>query len=152
MTTATNSLRVSQTIRADRERLFRAWTDPDELKHWWRMEGAGWAFAGASIDLRVGGRYRLAMTSPEGRTHVASGVYREIQRPARLSFTWDWEDAAESVGETLVTVEFNDVGNNTTEVVLTHEHFTDAERMASHERGWTQLLRLLERLTQERSA
>src|SRR5439155_10548201 len=116
-----HSLRVSRIIQADAETLFRAWTDPRELMHWWRQEGDGWAFAGASIDLRVGGRYRLGMTGPDGKTHVAVGVYREVRHPVRLVFTWDWEDPANRVGDTLVSVEFKDVGGNRTEVVLIHE-------------------------------
>ena len=145
MTTATShSLRVSQTIRADAERLFRAWTDPAELKHWWRMEGDGWAFSEASIDLRVGGKYRLGMTTPEGKAYVAVGEYREIRRPTRLVFTWEWEDRDMRVGETLVTLEFNEKGGRT-EVVLTHERFADPARVARHEQGWSQLLRLLDR-------
>ena len=90
MTAATHSLRVSRIIRADPDTLFRAWTDPRELMHWWRQEGDGWTFAGASIDLRVGGRYRLGMTGPDGKTHVAVGD-RAVHRPVRLAFTWDWE-------------------------------------------------------------
>lgn len=149
-TTATNSLRITQTIRADPARLFRAWTEPEELMRWWRMEGDGWAFAGASIDLRVGGRYRLGMTSPDGKAHVAVGVYREIDPPARLAFTWDWDDPAARVGETLVTVDFNDVGDNMTEVVLTHERFANAKQVDGHKLGWTQLLRLLDRAETEK--
>lgn len=138
-----HSLRVSRVIHADAEALFRAWTDPRELMHWWRMEGDGWMFAGASIDLRVGGHYRLAMTDPAGHTHVAVGVYREVQRPVRLVFTWDWENPANRVGETLVCVEFIVLGDNRTEIVLTHEGFADGARMGRHDEGWTQLLRLL---------
>jgi uncharacterized protein YndB with AHSA1/START domain len=152
MTTATSpatSLRVSQTIRATPDRLFRAWTDPTELVHWWRMEGEGWAFAGADVDLRVGGQYHLAMTSPDGKKHTAFGIYREVDRPKRLSFTWEWEEPANRVGDTLVTVEFNDMGNGTTNVVLTHERFTDAARVTAHQSGWTQLLRLLDRMAAE---
>jgi uncharacterized protein YndB with AHSA1/START domain len=145
MTAANHSLRVSRTIRADPDTLFRAWTDPRELMHWWRQEGDGWAFAGASIDLRVGGRYRLGMTGPDGKTHVAVGIYREIQRPVRLVFTWNWEDPTNRVGDTLVSVDFKDAGDNQTEVVVTHERFADAGRMGRHEQGWTELLRLLER-------
>ena len=144
MTAATHSLRVSRIIRADPERLFRAWTDPRELMRWWRQEGDGWAFAGASIDLRVGGRYRLSMTRPDGKMHVASGLYREVQRPVRLVFTWDWEEPTNRVGDTFVTVEFKDAGSNRTEVVLTHDRFAEASRMGPHEQGWTELLRLLE--------
>jgi uncharacterized protein YndB with AHSA1/START domain len=116
------------------------------------MDGPGWSFSGATIDLKVGGRYRLAMTSPDGKAHVAIGEYKDVQRPARLAFTWDWEDEASRVGDTLVTVELNAVGDDVTEVVLTHERFADAARAAGHESGWTQLLRLLDRATQETAA
>jgi len=150
VTTTMNALRVSQVIRADRERLFRAWTEPSELVHWWRMEENGWSFAEATIDLRLGGHYRLGMTSPEGQTHVAVGEYREIDPPHRLAFTWDWEDPVSAMGETLVTVEFNDAGGGETEVVLTHERFADPNRVSRHESGWMQLLRLLSRAVEER--
>ena len=51
----TRRLQVSRVIRADAETLFQAWTDPQELVHWWRQEGDGWSFAGAELDFRVGG-------------------------------------------------------------------------------------------------
>jgi uncharacterized protein YndB with AHSA1/START domain len=145
VTVAAHSLRVSRIIRAEAETLFRAWTDPRELMHWWRQEGQGWAFAGASIDLRVGGSYRLGMTGPDGRTHVAVGTYRAIERPVRLVFTWDWEDPARRMGDTLVTVEFQDAGPAGTKVVVIHERFADPARMGRHQQGWTELLALLER-------
>ena len=145
MTTAIGeSLQVSRTIRADADTLFRAWTDPKSLKHWWRMDGPGWAFQTASIDLRVGGRYRIGMTGPDGKAHVAVGEYRDVQRPVRLAFTWDWENPANQVGETLVTLEFKQTGDNATDVVLTHERFPDAARRDGHETRWTQLLTLLD--------
>jgi uncharacterized protein YndB with AHSA1/START domain len=143
--TTSDSLRVSRIIAADADTLFQAWTDPHVLVDWWRQEDDGWAFAGASIDLRVGGRYRLAMTAPDGKIHAATGLYREIQRPTRLVFTWDWEEAINSVGDTLVTVEFKEAGAQRTEVVVTHARFADAARMGRHRQGWTELLRLLER-------
>ena len=139
-----HSLRVSRIVQADAETLFRAWTDPRDLMHWWRMEGDGWSFAGASIDLPVGGHYRLGMTDPAGNTHVAVGVYREVQRPVRLVFTWDWANPEDRVGETLVSVEFKALGEKRTEIVLTHEGFADRARIGRHEQGWTELLRLLE--------
>jgi uncharacterized protein YndB with AHSA1/START domain len=143
------SVLVSTTIRATAERLFRAWTDPDELQHWWRMEGEGWAFAHASLDVRVGGRYELAMTSPDGRLHVAAGIYREVRPPTRLAFTWDWEGPEHRMGETLVTVELKPIERDATEIVITHERFTDSKRADSHERGWSQLLRLLNHMIED---
>ena len=144
---ATPSLHISRVIHADPETLFRAWTDPRELMHWWRQEGDGWAFAGAWIDLRVGGRYRVGMIDPKGQSHFAGGVYREVERPVRLVFTWDWETPSLRLGDTLVTVEFHVRGAEQTEVVVTHEGFADSARLGRHEQGWTELLTLLERST-----
>ena len=146
MTAATQHVvRVSQVIAADAGRLFDAWTQPAHLEHWWRMEGDGWAFAGATIDLRVGGRFRLGMTGPGGAPHFAIGEYTVVERPRRLAFTWEWEEAGSKVGDTLVTVEFKPVEPRRTEVIITHERFVSEERMRGHEQGWTQLLRLLGR-------
>lgn len=138
----TQELQVSRVIRADAADLFRAWTDPQELVHWWRQEAPGWSFAGASLDLRVGGRYRLSMRAPDGATHTAHGVYHEIEPARRLAFTWDWE--GRSVGETLVTITFRRVDAEHTEVALTHERFDDPQRMGRHRQGWTELFNLLE--------
>jgi uncharacterized protein YndB with AHSA1/START domain len=142
-------IRIAQTIHATPERLFRAWTDPEQLARWWRMDEAGWSFAGASIDLRVGGAYRIAMTAPDGKTHAAIGTYREVQPPTRLVFTWDWEDLTHRVGDTVVTVDIRRVSAERSEVVLTHEGFGDVARIPGHTSGWRQLLRLLDRATTE---
>jgi uncharacterized protein YndB with AHSA1/START domain len=115
MISTANSVRVSRTICASADRLFDAWTDPRKLMHWWRQAAEGWAFDAASIHLRVGGRYRLAMTAPDGKLHAAIGEYRQIERPVRLVFTWDWEEPTNRVGDTVVSVEFKDAGSNRTE-------------------------------------
>jgi uncharacterized protein YndB with AHSA1/START domain len=83
------------------------------------------------------------MRSPEGKDHSAAGEFREIERPARLSYTWQWEEEEHDVGETLVTAEFNDLGGST-EIVLTHELFPTAEAKGDLERGWTSCLNRIE--------
>jgi len=140
-----NSVRVSRVIRASADRLFDAWTDPQKLMHWWRQTDEGWSFGAASVDLRVGGRYRLAMRGPDGQLHAAVGEYRQIERPFLLVFTWDWEEATNRLGDTVVTVEFRDANGEGTEVLITHERFLDRLRMGRHEQGWTELLTLLDR-------
>jgi uncharacterized protein YndB with AHSA1/START domain len=140
-TETSTSLRLSRVIEADRETVFKAWTEPEQIKRWCCPEGL--TVADSQVDLTVGGRYRLRMKSPEGGVHTAVGVYREIEPPRRLVYTWDWEEG--SMGETLVTVELNDLGEST-EVVLTHELFPTAELKADHETGWTSCLNRLETL------
>jgi uncharacterized protein YndB with AHSA1/START domain len=59
-------------------------------------------------------------------------------------YTWRWE-AKPELGETLVTVEFHEVGRST-EVVLTHELFPTATARDDHNRGWNGCLDRLEKL------
>lgn len=136
-------LRVSRLINADPNTVFRAWTEADQLKQWSCPESA--TVEHAEVDLRVGGKYRLRMRGAAGLVHTVVGTYREITPPRRLVYTWDWEEADSRVGETLVRVEFTDLGG-TTEVVLTHELFPTGEAKASHEQGWTSCLNRLEQL------
>jgi len=137
------TIRVSRLINADPKTVFRAWTEPDQLKQWSCPESA--TIADAQVDLSVGGQYRIRMHGTEGQVHTAVGTYREITPPRRLVYTWDWEEEDSRIGETLVTVEFTDLGE-TTDVVLTHELFPNAEAKASHEQGWASCLNRLEQL------
>jgi uncharacterized protein YndB with AHSA1/START domain len=130
------ALRVTRTFAAARERVFRAWTDPEELVRWWGPPG--WTTPRADIDLRAGGSYRLTMRSPDGVFKFVSGTYREVEVPARLVYTWQVDD-----GEiTLVTVEFIARGA-TTEVVIVHDGFGSDGTRADHERGWNGCFRRL---------
>lgn len=141
-------LTITRTIQATRERVFQAWTDPEHLLNWWGAD-EGWTTPIAEVDLRVGGRYRLAMQDPEQEhPYVVGGVYREITPPERLAFTWTWEkrpgdDPDWTPAETLVTLEFIE-RNGTTELALTHERFPDTHMRDEHNSGWTGALDRLE--------
>jgi uncharacterized protein YndB with AHSA1/START domain len=63
-----------------------------------------------------------------------SGVYREVDPPKKVVYTWTWEGGP--VTETLVSVEFIERGA-ATEVVLRHEGLPSDEERAKHEHGWT---------------
>lgn len=142
MTTETaTSLRLSRTIAASPEEVFRAWTDPAEMKEWYCPEGG--TVDVAEVDLTVGGRFKVAMRMPDG-VHVAHGVYREIDRPRKLVFTWQWEGGdGPKEGETVVTLEFKQ-RDGATELLLTHDGFADAGARDGHEGGWSSALNKLE--------
>jgi len=140
---------LTRTFAAPREKVFRAWTDPEALKKWWAA-GPGFTTTIVEVDLRVGGSYRLGMKPPDQEVaYVVGGTYREIQRPARLVYTWIWEGT--DGPETLVTVEFRDRGS-LTEVVLTHEHFADATDRDRHAAGWNGCLDRLAQVIDARVA
>ena len=137
------ALRIERTIQAPREKVFRAWSDPEEIIKWWGPEGC--SSSGAEIDLREGGRYRIQMTTPEGGEHITHGEYREVRPPEKLVFTWVWEKVAEMEGvETLVTLEFLEKGE-ATGLILTQERFPTEQDRKNHEWGWNSSLDCLEK-------
>jgi len=132
------SLKLRRTIARPREVVFDAWTDPDALMRW--FGGALGQTLSAAVDLRVGGAYRLTMESG-AQVGAVEGVYREVERPDRLVFTWRWDRLEIDGGqESLVTVEFRD-HDGETEVVVIHEGID--ESLAFHVGGWTASLERL---------
>jgi uncharacterized protein YndB with AHSA1/START domain len=125
---------IVRVIEAPREHVFRAWTDPDELRRWW---GPGeFTCPEAQVDLRPGGSYRLVMQPTAGDPFVLGGTYREVEPPARLVYTWRWETGPAADGsESVVTVEFRDRGERT-ELVLTHAEFPASHGPAPYQMGW----------------
>ncbi len=140
------TIHITRTFGASREKVFRAWTEPEELKQWWAA-GPGYTTPIAEVDLRVGGRYRLGMKPPDRDViHIVGGTYREVLRPSRLVYTWAWEGS--NAPETLVTVEFRDRGAST-DVTLVHEPFADGQSREQHLAGWTGCLDRLAKLVGE---
>lgn len=127
------TLRLTRTFAASREKVFRAWVEPQALKSWFAPSDS-FETPVAEVELRTGGKYRIVMRSPEGETHTVIGIYREIQPPEKLVFSWAWEGWPEAQ-ETLVTVEFHERGGQT-ELVLTHERFPDEAIRDKHGEGW----------------
>jgi len=96
----------------------------------------------ATVDLRVGGRYRFVMHAPDGETHRVGGEFRTIVPDRKLVYTWAWESTPER--QSLVTVEFRAAPEGT-ELLLTHERFVDAPARDRHADGWKGCLARFER-------
>jgi uncharacterized protein YndB with AHSA1/START domain len=89
-----------------RERLFRAWTDPDQIVHWWGPKGFTNTFQ--EFDLRPGGFWRFVMRGPNGAEYPNESVFVEIVEPERFVFRH-----LEPVHEFLATMIFEDLGGRT---------------------------------------
>jgi uncharacterized protein YndB with AHSA1/START domain len=127
------ALQVKRTFQASRERAFRAWTDAKELARWFAPP-SDYSTVVPELDLRVGGNYRIEMHHKGGNVHRINGTYREIKPPEKIVFTWRWEEGP-AAHDSLVTVEFRDLGSST-EIQLTHEQLPSAEERGKHEHGW----------------
>ena len=135
------SLRIERWFDAPRELVFEAWTDPEHLAKWWGPEGV--TVPVYEVDARVGGKFRTCMAGPDGSENWVQGVYREVEPPGKLVFTWAWEEDGVPGHETLVTVELFETDGGTN-LVMTHEGFETEESCQMHNMGWSSSLNCLE--------
>jgi uncharacterized protein YndB with AHSA1/START domain len=131
---------VRRVLPVERERVFAAWLDPASLAIWMRPGDTTGAIV--EVDPRVGGRFRILMQQPtDSCGYEHQGEYLAIEPPSLLAFTWI--SAATDLRPTVVTVELYERDGGT-ELVLTHRRLPP-ERVDGHRRGWTDIVRLLER-------
>lgn len=74
----------SRVIDAPRERVFRAFSDPDNLARWWGPKGFTNTFE--EFDLRPGGAWRFVMHGPDGTDYPMEHVFLEVAAPERVLF------------------------------------------------------------------
>jgi uncharacterized protein YndB with AHSA1/START domain len=127
-------LEIKRVLRAPVDTVFAALSDPDKLRKWWGPAG----FTVSSLDFRprVGERYRIGMQPPDGETFYIMGEFRDIDRPARLAYTFAYEEPDEDDIETLVSLTLRDLAGSM-EIVLTQGPFKTEARRALHWDGWT---------------
>ncbi len=134
------SLTLKRRINAPPAKVFKAWTEPEQIKRWF---GPGQAQVMlAEFDARVGGRYQIIMAASDGERHHVSGTVRELVPNEKLVYTWAWRSTPER--ESLVTVEFSRDGDGTL-LTLTHDRFFDEAARDRHRSGWSGALDKLEK-------
>lgn len=137
-------LEISRVIEAPRDRVYAAWTDPEQLKQWFGPENVKTRELVA--DVRVGGTFRWDIINSEGEEMTMRGEFRELQPDKKIVFTWQWEDDEDWENHiSIVTVELYDRDGGT-ELRLTHEQLPNEESRDGHTRGWESALDKLERL------
>jgi uncharacterized protein YndB with AHSA1/START domain len=80
---ATFTITFQRTFTAPREQVFDAWTKPDQIAEWWDPSGA--RLSECAIDLRPGGAFKF-VNRDSAHSPPFAGVYRLIERPAKLVF------------------------------------------------------------------
>lgn len=74
----------SRLIDAPRERVFRAFAEPEHLAKWWGPDGFTNTFH--TFELRPGGLWRFVMHGPDGTDYPNESVFREVVVPDRVVF------------------------------------------------------------------
>ncbi|MGO4574388.1 SRPBCC family protein [Microvirga sp. 2TAF3] len=132
---------LTRIIDAPREKVFRAWTDPELLKQWFAPRP--YTTPVAELDVRPGGASLIVMRDPDGNDMPNRGIYLEVVENERLVFTDAYTKAWEPSEKPFMTVilTFEDFGGKT-KYTARARHWTVADR-EMHEKmgfhaGWGQ--------------
>jgi uncharacterized protein YndB with AHSA1/START domain len=161
-TTATEKDFVIERIYdAKPARVFKAWTDPQQLAQWWGPR----EFTGScEMDFRGGGAFRITMHATDGTLYPMTGAFREIIEPTKLVWVQscvdhppEWHElinknvpgGSDVLNDVVVTITFEEQQGKTKLTV--RMHFDSAEdrdalvKFGMHD-GWSQSLDKLKEL------
>jgi len=138
--TARHELVLMREIDAPREKIFRAWTDPELLKQWFCPKP--WGVSHAELDVRTGGSSVIVMTGPNGEVVDNRGVYLEVVPNEKIVFTDAFKTAWVPSEKPFMTgiVLLEPLGDGKTKYTAMARHWTEEDKktheaMGFHE-GW----------------
>lgn len=115
---------VTRTVNAPARLVFAAWTQAELFRRWWVPQSYGLTLLDCTMDVRVGGQYRLVFQHGEA-TMEFFGTYVEVVPHSRLVWTNDEGDQ----GQTITTVTFTETAGQT--LVVVHDHYPTKEALES---------------------
>jgi uncharacterized protein YndB with AHSA1/START domain len=134
---------IRRQLSVSAEKVFAAFADAALVAQWLRPSPEV-VLTVLEFDFREGGAYRFAYDVPDGRRMIVGGIYRSIERPTRIVFSWLIEPPDEHAGiDSEVTVSLVSSGN-TTELMIRHAKFERTDADARHTEGWHGALDLLD--------
>jgi uncharacterized protein YndB with AHSA1/START domain len=141
-------LRLSRTLHAKRETVFKAWSSAEHVKRWFAP--APFTAPDAKVEMRVGGPFEVCMRSPAGEEHWTRGVFVEVTPHSRLVIDMQAVDGAgKPLFRAYTEVDFSDALGGTRIDIVQSYTFIDPERaapmVAGAPEGWGATLDGLER-------
>ena len=123
VTTPTDrEIHIERIFDASRDRVWRAFTEPDLLAQWW---GRGNRLVIERLEVKPGGHWRFVEHGPDG-VHGFEGRFREVTPKERMVWTFEWDGMPGYVS--VDTVNFEDLGDGRTKVTSKALFFTTEER------------------------
>ncbi|WP_025030495.1 SRPBCC family protein [Nitratireductor aquibiodomus] len=145
-----NELVLARIIDAPREKIFRAWTDPEILKQWFVPKP--WTISKVEMDVRPGGSSLIVMRDPDGNEYPNPGIFLEVVENEKIvttdAFTGAWTPSQKPFMTMILTLE--DAGEGRTRYIARALHW-NAEDREAHEKmgfheGWGQCADQLEEI------
>ena len=133
---------VRRRLAASPAQVFAAFADASLVSRW-LTPSQDVGLAVLQLDFRVGGSYRFAYHVPGREPMLVNGLYRVIEAPTRIEFSWNIEPPDEHAGvASEVSVAITPDGDGC-ELHIRHERLTQPGAAERHRAGWHGALDLL---------
>jgi uncharacterized protein YndB with AHSA1/START domain len=132
------TLEITRLFDATPARVFDAWLKREQWQAWIGPEGMNCDVI--LLEPRIGGRYRITMRLTDGSVAPVAGIFKTIDAPNSLVFTWGWE--GDPARTSLITLTFRDKAGRT-ELTLRQEGLRTVENRDGHVKGWHSALNKL---------
>jgi uncharacterized protein YndB with AHSA1/START domain len=142
---ATNTIRIHRVFRAEPEKVYRAFLDPEAMAKWLPPNG----FTGKvhKMDVKVGGSHRMSFTNfSTGQSHTFGGTYTELVPNERIRYTDKFDDP-NMPGEIQASITLKKVSCGT-ELNIVQEGVPDVIPAEMCYLGWQESLILLAKLVE----
>lgn len=116
---------IARVVDANRDTVFRAWTDPSQIVQWFGPDG--FRIETHQIDIRAGGVWRFDMVAPDGTRYSNRMEFLRIET-SRLIEVNHGTDADHDPDRFRTLVTFDEQNNGKTVVTLRQMHPTPERR------------------------
>jgi uncharacterized protein YndB with AHSA1/START domain len=136
MAATQQDLVITRVIDAAPETVFKAFTDPNDMLRWGGPKSH--PMVDTEGDVRPGGRWNATLRSPEGEELKQSGVWREIDAPRHLAYTFGWDGEMNGTPrrETLINIDLEPQPGGKTKMTFKQGPFDTATNRDGHREGW----------------
>ena len=141
------ALEITRVYAAPRSLVYKAVTEREHIARW--MAPKGFTMPVCEGDVRVGGKWRCCMVSPEGKELWLGGVYTEVVPDRKVVCTHAWDEENGKPGhQTLLTIQLDDADGGT-KLTLRQAEFESREARDGHRGGWNECLEKLAALLEK---
>lgn len=133
------NLEVSKQFQCSKETLYKAWTDPEQLKQWWKPMGK--RLTEVENNITEGGEVRYTF---ENNSPKIDGKYVKVDDHNVLEYTWNWHLSTEQTEDSAYKLSVRFEGDeNKSSIFIAQYGFKNQESVQPHKHGWEQGLKQL---------
>jgi uncharacterized protein YndB with AHSA1/START domain len=129
-----NALTASKEFNVPVQALYEAWTDPEQLKQWWKPMNM--SLSEVTNELKEDGQISYKFEGASGAGLTITGSYQQVQPGEKLVYTWNWELPDDKLNSQFkLEVSFSSTGSGS-HIEIRQQEEADQESVKPKEGGW----------------